>query len=266
MHYPSSTMASSPTNDMIVLSHLYPQQGIQSDISHQTGVVQPASSPLRGFLKREPAVLGTVQIMTGMVIFMLGIVSAFVGMVSSYFGIMIWGAIIYITAGSLTVKASKQLNRCLVNASLGMNIVSTTTAGLAIILHTFDFIVPMYPHFSCRDHDHYTCQANKKMCLSSVWGMTGVLLVLSVLQFSVSLSVSAFACEATCSNTEQVIYISSQVPPSIPSSHRPTLPVNTSETPFYPTSVGPPAHLSRADDWRNGKPEDPPPEYTATRN
>ncbi|XP_062394391.1 membrane-spanning 4-domains subfamily A member 4D-like isoform X3 [Sardina pilchardus] len=214
MHYPSSTMASSPTNDMIVLSHLYPQQGIQSDISHQTGVVQPASSPLRGFLKREPAVLGTVQIMTGMVIFMLGIVSAFVGMVSSYFGIMIWGAIIYITAGSLTVKASKQLNRC----------------------------------------------------LSSVWGMTGVLLVLSVLQFSVSLSVSAFACEATCSNTEQVIYISSQVPPSIPSSHRPTLPVNTSETPFYPTSVGPPAHLSRADDWRNGKPEDPPPEYTATRN
>ncbi|XP_076136460.1 uncharacterized protein LOC143119089 isoform X2 [Alosa pseudoharengus] len=232
MQHPSSTMANSPTNGMVVLTHLYPQQGIENDLSHHTGVIQPASSLLRGFLKREPAVLG------------------------------------YITAGSLTVRASKELNQCLVNASLGMNIASTITAGLAIILHSFDFIVPMYPNYSCSNHyDDYSCLRNKKMFLSRVWGMTGVLLVLSVLEFIVSLSVSAFACEATCSsNTGQVIYISSQVPPSIPTSHLPTPPVNTSETPICPASVGLPAHLSRADDWRNGKPEDPPPEYTATQD
>ncbi|XP_041963392.1 membrane-spanning 4-domains subfamily A member 4A isoform X6 [Alosa sapidissima] len=232
MQHPSSTMANSPTNGMVVLTHLYPQQGIENDLSHHTGVIQPASSQLRGFLKREPAVLG------------------------------------YITAGSLTVRASKELNQCLVNASLGMNIASTITAGLAIILHSFDFIVPMYPNYSCSNHyDDYSCLRNKKMFLSRVWGMTGVLLVLSVLEFIVSLSVSAFACEATCSsNIGQVIYISSQVPPSIPTSHLPTPPVNTSETPICPASVGLPAHLSRADDWGIGKPEDPPPEYTATQD
>ncbi|XP_041963387.1 membrane-spanning 4-domains subfamily A member 4A isoform X2 [Alosa sapidissima] len=267
MQHPSSTMANSPTNGMVVLTHLYPQQGIENDLSHHTGVIQPASSQLRGFLKREPAVLGTVQIMTGMVIFLLGIVSAFVGTLSTYFGIMFWGAIIYITAGSLTVRASKELNQCLVNASLGMNIASTITAGLAIILHSFDFIVPMYPNYSCSNHyDDYSCLRNKKMFLSRVWGMTGVLLVLSVLEFIVSLSVSAFACEATCSSNIGVIYISSQVPPSIPTSHLPTPPVNTSETPICPASVGLPAHLSRADDWGIGKPEDPPPEYTATQD
>ncbi|XP_048116661.1 membrane-spanning 4-domains subfamily A member 4A-like isoform X5 [Alosa alosa] len=232
MQHPSSTMANSPTNGMVVLTHLYPQQGIENDLSHHTGVIQPASSLLRGFLKREPAVLG------------------------------------YITAGSLTVRASKELNQCLVNASLGMNIASTITAGLAIILHSFDFIIPMYPNYSCSNHyDDYSCLRNKNIFLSRVWGMTGVLLVLSVLEFIVSLSVSAFACEATCSsNIGQVIYISSQVPPSIPTSHLPTPPVNTSETPICPASVGLPAHLSRADEWGNGKPEDPPPEYTATQD
>ena len=85
-----------------------------------------------------------------------------------------------------------------VKASLGMNIISTITAGIAIILHSFDvFILDRFDE-------------------SSAQGIAGVMIVLSLLEFIVSICVSAFACKATCcSNTEvsiSVISLYSPVP------------------------------------------------------
>ncbi|XP_031431671.1 membrane-spanning 4-domains subfamily A member 4A-like isoform X2 [Clupea harengus] len=225
-----------PASGFVVVTHVYPQQGAQSVTLPQSGVVPPASSMLGKFLKGEPTALGTVQIMIGVVVFLFGIVTAFyASTISTFSGIMFWGAIIYITAGSLTVRANKKLNQCLVKASLGMNILSTTTAGIAIILHSLDLTVSIYPYNACYGESYY-CRRNNAL----LWGIAGVMLVLSLLEFIVSIWVSAFPCKATCSsNTEQVVYVSSQVPPSFPTS-QPSAPPQSTQMPFFPTSVVPP--------------------------
>ncbi|XP_031432484.1 membrane-spanning 4-domains subfamily A member 4A-like isoform X3 [Clupea harengus] len=145
-----------PASGFVVVTHVYPQQGAQSATSPQSGVVPPVSSMLWKFLKGEPAALG------------------------------------YITAGSLTVRANKKLNPCLVKASLGMNIFSTITAGIAIILHSLDFIISIYPYHTCYDENDgndYYCQMNNEILLSRSKGIAGVMLVLSVLEF-----ISPYVC------------------------------------------------------------------------
>ncbi|XP_051520013.1 membrane-spanning 4-domains subfamily A member 12-like isoform X5 [Myxocyprinus asiaticus] len=77
----------------------------------------------------------------------------------------------YISAGSLSVAAAKKLNPCLVKASLGMNVFSTITAGI---------------HVS---------------------GINGILLVFSILQFIISICISAFACKVTCNRDSTVVNV-----------------------------------------------------------
>lgn len=45
-------------SDMVVVTHVHPQQGFQRDVSPQIEITPPSANPLRKFLKGEPAVLG----------------------------------------------------------------------------------------------------------------------------------------------------------------------------------------------------------------
>ncbi|XP_062394402.1 membrane-spanning 4-domains subfamily A member 4A-like [Sardina pilchardus] len=246
----------------VVVTHVYPQQGAQSFTSPQSEVVSTPSSMLGKFLKGEPVATGTVQIMIGVVVLLFGIVTAFYATtISTYSGIMFWGAIIYITAGSLTVRADKNLNPCLVKASLGMNIFSTITAGIGIILHSLDFFIRVYPYYSC--YGDSNCYMLEELFLSRSMGIAGVMLVLSVLEFIVSIFVSAFACKATCC-TETNAQVIHQVQPSFPTSHVSAPPLNTPQMPPFQSSVMPPAHPA-VDGLKVGRPEDLPPIYTAAQ-
>ncbi|XP_035251986.1 membrane-spanning 4-domains subfamily A member 4D-like isoform X4 [Anguilla anguilla] len=148
-------MASSAASGFVVVTQVYPQQSGPTAPAFCT--TSHVSSALGKFLKGHPKALGTVQIMIGDLIIIFGIVmSVIADSIGFYSGIVFWGALIYMSAGALTMAANDKLNKC-------------RTA--------------------------------------SQW-MTGVLLVFSILEFIISICVSAFACRAVCDcSTEQVLYM-----------------------------------------------------------
>ncbi|KTF81571.1 hypothetical protein cypCar_00048279, partial [Cyprinus carpio] len=91
-----------------------------------------------------------------------------------------------------------------VKASLVMNVISAITAGLAILLMSIELRLISDPNQRCSysyDHtDSNICLNFKRYDLA----ITGILLVFSILQFIISIFISAFACKAT-SNTDTTI-------------------------------------------------------------
>ncbi|XP_043092904.1 membrane-spanning 4-domains subfamily A member 4A-like [Puntigrus tetrazona] len=157
------------------------------------------NAALKGFFKAEPKALGTVQIMTGVMVFLLGIVltnlSYSFHMMSVYGFITYWGSAIYISTGSLSVAAQNQFHLCVLKASLGMNLFSIITAETAIILASMDLSrVSLY---NC-------CYDDKRSCL----GITGILLVLSILQLIISIAILVFACKVACKPESTVVNVS----------------------------------------------------------
>ncbi|XP_073701308.1 membrane-spanning 4-domains subfamily A member 8-like isoform X1 [Garra rufa] len=125
----------------------------------------------------------------------------------------------YIIAGSLCIAAENKVNSpfclCLVKGSLGMNIISAITAGITIILIPFDLALgPFYNY--CYDTDCYEFRGKYTILF---WGIGTVLLIFALLEFIISICLSAYACKVSCSCCTQVPYVP-QVSPPLPCDFR----------------------------------------------
>ncbi|KAF5896765.1 membrane-spanning 4-domains subfamily A member 4A-like, partial [Clarias magur] len=158
-------------------------------------------SSLQNFLKGEPKALGTVQIMIGVMTILFGIVIAVNPWTIGVFcGVVFWSSLLHITAGSLAVSASNRFNACVVKATLVINILSTIAAGIAIIMLGMDLgLGPLSGPCLNESEDYSQCSPNS-FAESRTDGITGVLLVYALLQFAVSIAVSAFSCKAVTTN------------------------------------------------------------------
>ncbi|XP_068964175.1 membrane-spanning 4-domains subfamily A member 4A-like isoform X4 [Petaurus breviceps papuanus] len=160
-------MDSQETPKGMILS--YPQPGF---ISFSQGPVQTPvqlykpKAPLQKFLKAEPKTLG------------------------------------FIISGSLTIAAEKRTTNTLIQSSLAMNIVSSVVAGLGIILFSVNLVVMdnIY-HYYCHEESNYdVCAFGQSVLL----GINVILLILTILEFIVSLTISGFGCKISCCGQSEV--------------------------------------------------------------
>ncbi|XP_076135569.1 membrane-spanning 4-domains subfamily A member 4A-like [Alosa pseudoharengus] len=255
-------------NGLVVVTHVYREEDASKGDAPPNVVVPPVSpwlgngapqavqprngaitqfiNVLEPFVRRDQRTLGTVQVLIGVIVFLFGIVTTIDAItVSAKSGIMFWGSVIHVIAGYLTVvNAKDNSSQSLDKVLLTMNIFSCLTAAVAIVLYCLDFKI--------HDYCYYNCYYN----METIHGISGVMLVLSLLEFMLSAAVSVITYNAISSSTPEVSVVkqtSSQQAQYLPPSYETvTDTVNTSETRFFPSAV-PPSHHGSSD-----KPEDLP--------
>ncbi|XP_026541146.1 membrane-spanning 4-domains subfamily A member 8-like [Notechis scutatus] len=185
---PSVALQASGATQQFGISTSAPQQVVQK-------------GPLERFLKAEPKVLGAVQILIGVIHICFGAVS--LCLFSSYYftlsgigGYPFWGGIFFISSGSLCVAAEKHPNRHLVKSSVGMNITSAIMALTGIMLYISELIGNTNPVHNI------TVIILSFQCLPTLqsvgYGLSSVLLMFSMLEFCIAVSLAHFGCQAAC--------------------------------------------------------------------
>ncbi|XP_032734934.1 membrane-spanning 4-domains subfamily A member 4A-like isoform X2 [Lontra canadensis] len=171
---------------------------------------------LKTFLKGEPQVLGVAQILIGLMkvcLFAIGL-----RFHSSDFphwcysptmdsGYLIWGSLFFFVSGAVSIAAGRNMtlnlggrawNRRMwvtliilfqIRGSLGVNILSAVVGGVGIILSTVELTV---------------VHGLEKSCLI-LRALEIGLLVLSLLEISIAISLSVFGCKVTCFVTQVVV-------------------------------------------------------------
>lgn len=167
-------------------------------VNGQEAAETPHTLILKEFFKIQPKALGIVQIMTGVMVFFLGVVLTTSGYgypaILVYSGITYWGSFIYISAGSLSIAAQYKYQLFLMKASLGINVFSAISAGISILLMSIQIFI-----LSTMDPSLYV----EYFMLRII----GVMLVLTIPQFFISIYISAFACKATCNRDSTVLSV-----------------------------------------------------------
>ncbi|XP_053881091.1 membrane-spanning 4-domains subfamily A member 8-like [Malaclemys terrapin pileata] len=139
------------------------------------------------FLKAQSKTLGAIQILIGLMhIGFGGLSAAFIEPyipISFMGGYPFWGGLSFVISGSLSVAAENHQNTCPVRGSLGMNITSAIFSAIGIILFLTELIINAnYSSFG----------------LVAAKGIAVLLLLFTILEFSIAVSTSYFACLAIC--------------------------------------------------------------------
>ncbi|XP_045873561.1 membrane-spanning 4-domains subfamily A member 8-like isoform X1 [Meles meles] len=153
---------------------------------------------------KEAKTLGAAQILIGLIHIGLGsvmvtVVSGGYSAISLFGGFPFWGGIWFIVSGSLSVSAENQpQSSCLLNGSLGLNIISAICSVVGIILFITDLcLIPSYS-YSVSYPPYYTWGVSPGVAISSV------LLIFCLLEFCITCVSSHFGCQLVCSQHNYV--------------------------------------------------------------
>ncbi|XP_007092096.2 membrane-spanning 4-domains subfamily A member 4A-like isoform X3 [Panthera tigris] len=153
---------------------------------------------LKIFLKGEPQILGVTQILIGLMkvcLFVIGLCfysSDFpywcypLTMVSGY---PVWGSLFFFLSGAVSIAAGRKMTLNLIKGSLGVNLLSAVAGVIGIIVLIIELTVLFAPE--------------KKCLILRTFEI--VILVLSLLEVSIAISLSVFGCKVTCFVTQVVI-------------------------------------------------------------
>ncbi|XP_078506726.1 membrane-spanning 4-domains subfamily A member 4A-like [Lissotriton helveticus] len=184
------------------------------------GAIRSPMKPLQSFYKGEPVALGVTLIVCGIIQIFLGIAHDINEIIFHRFGVPLfltgapeWSGILCIISGSFSVAAANKPRIGLVRGSLATNIISAVTSMASMLIYiAYIFTQQLFYIWrpSCEYHeDREMCEKAKQTQLVST-GIMFILLTFSVLQFCVSVSVSAFGCKSLCrtaySEVSVVIY------------------------------------------------------------
>ncbi|XP_052045569.1 membrane-spanning 4-domains subfamily A member 4D-like isoform X1 [Apodemus sylvaticus] len=146
------------------------------------------------FMKGEPKVLGVVQIMIALINFSLGIIVMKNMFSEEHISVMlmapIWGPIMFIISGSLSIAAEVKTTKSLIISSLILNTISSVLAAAASIMGVIGLVVGAY---------------FRSYPLTR--GFEVLMLILNLLEFCIAVSVSAFGCKVSCCNSSEVLVV-----------------------------------------------------------
>lgn len=149
------------------------------------------------FLKGEPKVLGVVQIMIALINLSLGIImmtnSVSEPLISVALLSPVWGPIMFIISGSLSIAAEVKTTKSLIISSLSLNTISSVVAAAASIMGIVSVVLSTQGPFI---NNHPIARA-----------LDALMLILNLLEFCIAVSVSAFGCKASCCNASEVLVV-----------------------------------------------------------
>ncbi|XP_052045539.1 membrane-spanning 4-domains subfamily A member 4D-like isoform X1 [Apodemus sylvaticus] len=150
------------------------------------------------FLKGEPKVLGALQVMIALINLSLGIIIMInIPVDGPVFSVTllvpIWGPIMFLISGSLSIAAGVETTKGLVISSLTLNTINSVLTMAASIIAVISVVVGI---FSPRFNNNPVINA-----------LDILMLILNLLEFCIAVSVSAFGCKASCCNSREVLVV-----------------------------------------------------------
>ncbi|XP_071986824.1 membrane-spanning 4-domains subfamily A member 4A-like [Engystomops pustulosus] len=221
-----------------------PQWNVAAIVAPNT---DPSSPFFTTFLRGKPKALGIVMIVAAILEIALGI-----GLIYTTFtitrisGIPFWGSVCYIIAGILSIAAQAKPNSCLVRGSLAMHILSCIFLVPALIIGSLDLV--LIPLFAYCDYSSDENGDGYRRCMSrqdAAYGVGAVLLIINLLLFCVSLSLSIFGCRSLSyvySYAPQVFLIQNG---HVPSMNPSTVTSSGFTPPYAPAAAPPPPYVTQ---------------------
>uniref|UniRef100_A0A8C7C2A3 Membrane spanning 4-domains A3 n=1 Tax=Neovison vison TaxID=452646 RepID=A0A8C7C2A3_NEOVI len=172
-------------------------------------VYQPIDG-LQNHLKEKLQALGAVQILSGAIILVLGVFLGSLRNIFHFFSLFffifytaypLWGPIFFIVSGSLSVATGRKPTRALVQNTFGMNIASATVALVGFVFLSVNLAVNKQSFKNCES-------SSQDLCIYvGIFsnGLMSVMLILTLLELCISISVSAMWCVKSSRNSTEVI-------------------------------------------------------------